>query len=199
MADLKTFENVIAFDPGLSGGIATLSASGELLACHDLPTLGEGTQRRIDAANLAAMLRPHLPARAVIEAVSAMPGQGVSSMFRFGQALGTIAGVCGAMGLPVQWVSPAKWKREAGLDATAERSRGRAIETWPQQAGLFARKKDHNRAEAALLALWAIDGFKSSIRESQAASVDASARVGSKTDQLPSESLKIDAVRKDAA
>ena len=72
MADLKTFENVIAFDPGLSGGIATLSASGELLACHDLPTLGEGTQRRIDAANLAAMLRPHLPARAVIEA-SARP------------------------------------------------------------------------------------------------------------------------------
>jgi hypothetical protein len=170
-------ENIVAFDPGLSGGVAILSPSGEIIACDDLPTIGEGTQRRIDAANLASMIRLHLPARAVIEQVSAMPGQGVSSMFRFGQALGTIAGVVGALGLPVQWVSPAKWKREAGLDATAERSRGRAIETWPKQAVLFARKKDHNRAEAALLARWALDGFKTSIRESQAASVEVSARV----------------------
>ncbi len=173
-------ETIIAFDPGLSGAVAFLSEAGELLDCRDLPTIGEKTQRRVDAANLATLIRAHLPARAVIEQVGAMPGNGVSSMFRFGQSVGTIAGVVGALAIPVTWVSPAKWKREAGLDATAERSRGRAIETWPNQAGLFARKKDHNRAEAALLALWALDSFKSSIRKPQAATIEASARVEAK-------------------
>ena len=147
---------IVAFDPGLSGAVAFVSNDGTLIDCTDLPTIGEKTQRRIDAANLAAIIRQHDPTRAVIEAVGARPGQGVSSMFRFGQSLGTIAGVCGALGLPVTWVSPSKWKREAGLDATAERSRARAIETWPDRAALFSRIKDHNRAEAALLALWSI-------------------------------------------
>lgn len=153
-------ETIIAFDAGLSGGMAILNASGDLILCDDLPVIGEGAQRRIDAANLAAMIRPHLPARAVIEQVGAMPKQGVSSMFRFGKAVGTIAGVVGALGLPVEWVAAAKWKREAGLDATAERSRAKAIETWPMQSSLFARKKDHNRAEAALLGKWALDRAK---------------------------------------
>ena len=149
---------VVGFDPGLSGGIAFVSDDGALIDCRDLPTIGEGTQRRVDAANLATIIRQHNPTRAVIEQVSAMPGNGVSSMFRFGQSLGTIAGVVGALGLPVTWVSPSKWKREAGLDATAERSRARAVETWPDKAALFARVKDHNRAEAALLAHWSIGG-----------------------------------------
>jgi crossover junction endodeoxyribonuclease RuvC len=147
---------IAAFDPELSGAVAFLSEAGELIDCQDLPVIGEGTQRRIDAANLAAIIRSHNPTKAIIEQVSAMPGNGVSGMFRFGQSVGTIAGVVGALGLPVAWVSPSKWKREAGLDATAERSRAKAIETWPDKAALFARVKDHNRAEAALLALWSI-------------------------------------------
>ena len=147
---------IVGFDPGLSGGIAFVSEAGDLIDCKDLPVIGEGAQRRLDAANLAAIIRAYNPTRAVIEQVSAMPGNGVSGMFRFGQAVGTIAGVVGALGLPVTWVSPSKWKRAAGLDATAERSRARAIETWPDHAALFARKKDHNRAEAALLARWSI-------------------------------------------
>lgn len=147
---------IVGFDPGLSGGIAFVSDDGSLIDCQDLPVIGEGTQRRVDAANLASIIRQHNPTRAVLEQVGARPGQGVSSMFRFGQSVGTLAGVCGALGLPVTWVSPSKWKREAGLDSTAERSRARAIETWPDKAALFARVKDHNRAEAALLARWAI-------------------------------------------
>ena len=147
---------IVAFDPGLSGAIAFLSEAGELIDCRDLPIIGADTQRRVDAANLASIIRQHNPSRAVIEQVSAMPGNGVSSMFRFGQSLGTIAGACGALGLPVTWVTPSKWKKEAGLDSTAEKSRARAIETWPDKAALFARVKDHNRAEAALLARWSI-------------------------------------------
>lgn len=149
---------IVGFDPGLAGGIAFVSDDGALIDCRDLPVIGEGTQRRVDAATLTAIIRQHNPTKAIIEQVSAMPGNGVASMFRFGQSLGTIAGVCGALGLPVTWVSPSKWKREAGLDSTAERSRARAIETWPDHAALFARKKGHNRAEAALLARWSIGG-----------------------------------------
>lgn len=146
---------VIGFDPGLCGGIAVLDAAGGLVLCGDLPVIGEGAQRRLDAANLAAMIRPHAAdAVAVIEQVHAMPGQGVSSMFRFGQAVGTLAGVVGALQVRTVWVPPQRWKKPMGLDANAEKSRAMAIETWPDSAGRFARKKDHNRAEAALIALW---------------------------------------------
>ncbi|WP_194303952.1 hypothetical protein [Chthonobacter albigriseus] len=140
----------------MSGAYAVLDASGAIVEVGDLPLIGTGTQRRIDAANLAAIVRRLSPERSILEAVNAMPGQGVSSMFRFGQSLGTVAGVLGACSVPVQWVTPAKWKREAGIGADKEVGRQRAIETWPAHATTFARKKDHGRAEAALMALWGI-------------------------------------------
>lgn len=147
---------VAAFDPGLNGGGAILTRDA-LLACFDLPTIGEGSQRRIDAANLADLLREHGPYLvAYVEQASARPGQGVSSMFRFGQAYGSILGVIGALAIPVRHVSPAKWKKALGLNNDGETSRARAIETWPTQAELFARKRDHNRAEAGLLALYGL-------------------------------------------
>jgi hypothetical protein len=149
--------NIIAFDPGMSGGFAVLSPLAEILACFDLPTIGDGAQRRIDAANLADAVREHGPYRcAFVEQVGARPGQGVSSMFRFGQAYGTILGIVGALAIPVSHVSPAKWKKALGLNSDGEASRARAIETWPTRAELFARKRDHNRAEAALLALYSM-------------------------------------------
>ena len=77
-------------------------------------------------------------------------------MFHFGQSYGTILGVIGALVIPVRRVSPAKWKKALGLNSDGETSRARAIETWPEQAHLFERKKDHNRAEAALLALYGL-------------------------------------------
>ena len=148
--------SIIAFDPGLNGSSAVLSREG-LAVADDLPTIGEGTQRRVDAANLADFIREHGPYRlAVVEQVHAMPGNGTASMFRFGQAYGTILGVLGAVAIPVRFVTPTQWKKAMGLDSSAETSRARAIETWPHHAGLFSRKKDHNRAEAALLALWGL-------------------------------------------
>ena len=149
--------NVFAGDPGLNGGGAILNPDLNIIACFDLPIIGEGTQRRIDAANLADIIREHGPyAFAIVEQVAAMPGNGVSSMFRFGQSYGTLLGVIGALAIPVRHVTPAKWKKALGLNSDGEASRARAIETWPTYAELFARKRDHNRAEAALLALYAL-------------------------------------------
>ena len=105
--------------------------------------------------NLADALREHGPYRlATVELVNAMPGQGVSSTFRFGQATGAVAGVLGALAVPVRLVTPSKWKGALGLPADKEAARQRAIETWPHLAHRFARKMDHGRAEAALLALY---------------------------------------------
>jgi Holliday junction resolvasome RuvABC endonuclease subunit len=108
--------NVLSFDPGLSGAGAALSPHRDILACFDIPTIGEGAQRRVDIANLADAIREHGPCVfAIVEQVAARPGQGVSSMFRFGQAYGTILGVIGALAIPVRHVSPAKWKKALGL------------------------------------------------------------------------------------
>lgn len=77
-------------------------------------------------------------------------------MFRFGQSYGTILGIVGALAIPVRHVSPGKWKKALGLSGDGEASRARAIETWPNHAGWFARKLDHNSAEAALLGLYGL-------------------------------------------
>ena len=149
--------NVLSIDPGVVPGITVLDGHGDIIVCFDGPTIGDGAHRRVDAANLADALREHTPyAFAIVEQVGAMPGNGVSSMFRFGQAYGTILGVIGALAIPVRHVSPARWKKALGLNAEAEASRARAIETWPTHAGTFARKKDHNRAESALLGLYGL-------------------------------------------
>lgn len=86
-----------------------------------------------------------------------MPKQGVSSSFKFGRSLGLVEGVCDGLGIPVQWVTPNRWKKAMRLGADKEASRQLAIRRWPEQAALFARKKDHGRAEAALIALWSIE------------------------------------------
>jgi crossover junction endodeoxyribonuclease RuvC len=149
-------EIIFGCDPGLSGAGAFVNAAGDLLDVFDLPVAGLGKAARVDAANLAELIRAIAPTRAIVEHVGARPGQGVSSMFRFGQATGVIAGVLGAMLVPVEWVAPARWKKAMRLDAEKETSRLRALETWPAHAKDFARKKDHGKAEAALLALYAL-------------------------------------------
>ncbi len=145
-----------AFDPGLSGGYAAVDGHGDLVIASDIPTIGDGAQRRVDAANLSrniCALDGQIKC-AVVEQVGARPGQGVSSMFRFGQAYGTIFGILGALDIAVSSVTPGKWKKALGLGSDGDQSRARAIETWPALAAMFSRKMDHNRAEAALLALY---------------------------------------------
>lgn len=149
---------ILGIDPGLSGAAAVLSIEGDLLDVFDLPVIGEGKQARIDSANLGALLRATTPHRAVIERVGAMPGQGVSSMFRFGEAVGTVSGILGALAIPIERVTPSRWKRDLRLCSDKEAARLRAIERWPKFAAEFARKRDHGRAEAALIGLWALEG-----------------------------------------
>lgn len=142
---------VCGIDPGINGAIAFyVSTAPAMIAAEDLPVVDGMT----DAASLARTIEAMRPDLAVIERVGAMPKQGVSSTFRFGQAYGIAIGVVAALGVPVLLVPPAKWKRHFGLSSDKEESRGRALQRWPARAELFKRKKDHGRAEAALLAAY---------------------------------------------
>ena len=148
---------IVGVDPGLSGAIAILVTDApDKLAVFDMPTIvGE-----VNAAALAEILRPYAPDLAVIERVAARPGQGVSSMFRFGQAFGTAVGVLGGRGIRLEFVPSTKWKRHfrlGGGEEGKEQSRAAALNHWPQRAELFKRKMDHGRAEAALIALYGAD------------------------------------------
>ena len=121
----------------------------------EIPAIGEGANKRLNMISFADILVQFHVAHAVVEDVSAMPGQGVSSMFRFGRAAGAVEGALAALKVPTTFVRPAIWKRDIGVKAKqAEDVRALAIQTWPDQAHRFSRKLDHNRAEAALLALW---------------------------------------------
>jgi crossover junction endodeoxyribonuclease RuvC len=126
-----------AIDPGGSGAVAFLfTGFPNTVASEDMPTAAGDVD---------------------IERVGAMPKQGVSSTFKFGKAYGIAIGVVAALKIPVHFVTPAAWKRHFNLSADKEASRARALQLWPARADLFARKRDHNRAEAALLARYAAE------------------------------------------
>lgn len=140
---------IVGIDPGISGAVAFFfTAAPDMVSAEDAPVVAG----MLDAATLAARIRQMKPDMAIVEQVSARPGQGVSSMFRFGQAYGMAIGVIAACGVPVCLVVPTKWKKHYGLSADKEDARKRALQLWPARAELFQRKKDHGRAEAALLA-----------------------------------------------
>lgn len=140
----------VGIDPGLTGAVALVGDG--FLAVHDMPTVGSNKNRVIDSLALAEILRGWTPDHALIEKVHAMPGQGVSSMFRFGQTLGRIEAVVALTETPLTYVTPAKWKRSFGLGRDKENSRRLAIELFPHIADRLHRKKDEGRAEALLLA-----------------------------------------------
>ena len=147
-------------DPGVTGAIAAF-VNGRLHGVRDLPTRNEGNgtvKRRIDSAGMASILREWRrqlgpdAELAVIERVASMPGQGVSSVFSLGHTAGAIEGVLLAMGCPVEFVAPASWKRALGLGRDKADSRAKASLMFPEHAGLWTKVKDHNRAEAVMLA-----------------------------------------------
>lgn len=147
---------ILGVDPGLSGAIAFLfpgHLASDRVTVEDVP-VADG---EIDGANLAARLVQMRPTMAVIERVGAMPGQGVSSTFKFGQALGTVLGVVAALGIPIERVHSTRWKRHFRLSADKEEARALALRRFPDACKSLARKKDHGRAEAALIALWAAE------------------------------------------
>jgi crossover junction endodeoxyribonuclease RuvC len=137
---------ILGVDPGITGGIAFLYPSGEI-AADDIPTV-DGS---VDVDALVRRVRQHRPRLAVIEKAQAMPKQGVVSVFKYGTAFGALCALTALCEIPMHLVSPRKWKTHFGLDADKEKSRALAIRLWPG-SGLFERKKDHGRSEAALIA-----------------------------------------------
>ena len=98
----------------------------------------------------------------VIEHVSAMPGQGVTSMFNFGQSFGVLKGICAALKLPVHFIRPVKWKKHFNLINTEkDASRTRVIEVFPYISSKISKKKDANKADAILIASYFYETYRS--------------------------------------
>lgn len=159
---------VVGIDPGLSGAIAVWDVSNKLLAIHDMPTVsiksGKSTKNQLSEAMLASIIRQVKPEHAYLEFVSAMPGQGVSSMFNFGMGYGAIKGVLAALEVPFTTVTPVKWQRDLAVAKGKEGNRLRAAQLFPEYAHLFVRVKDDGRADAALLAHWgAVQSYQARI------------------------------------
>lgn len=150
---------IIGIDPGASGAIAILDVRAGLVDAFDMPSvevkIGGAMKRRVAPEAIAAELRTYAPyATAFIERVNAMPGQGVTSMFAFGEAYGLVRGVLAGMGIPCTAVTPAVWAKAMRVAGGKDGSRQRAMELWPDKAQLFKRVKDDGRADAALIAAW---------------------------------------------
>ena len=148
---------IIGIDPGAHGAIALLDESGHLLEVLDMPSTLEGNGRIATNAPLLADILVRSHARAVYcEFVGARPTDAKTSAFAFGRARGVIEGVCAAFNIPIVFITPASWKRFAGVPPHPENkqvARTKAIAKWPDHAGLFKRKSDIDRAEACLIGL----------------------------------------------
>jgi hypothetical protein len=158
---------ILGVDPGITGGLAFLFPTGEV-EVGDIPVVaGE-----VDVDTLVRQVRAFSPALAVIERANAMPKQGVSSTFKYGVAYGALRTVVALCNIPYRLVTPGKWKNHFGLDSDKEKSRALAIQFWPG-CGFFSRKKDHGRAEAALIARYGAETWNTGVRPTAAAAANA--------------------------
>ena len=151
---------IIGIDPGISGSICFFE-DGKILEVIEMPVMTEGkkNKKQVNGAQIYNEFLKRINKkddqiiRVVIEQVSAMPGQGVTSMFNFGQSYGILKGICSAMQLPMFFVRPAKWKKYFNLiNSQKDASRTRAIEIFPYFSTQLSKKKDSNKADAILIA-----------------------------------------------
>ena len=151
---------IIGIDPGISGSICFFQ-DGVIKDVIEMPTMTDGkkNKRQVNGAQIFNEISERINKfdkkniKVVIEQVSAMPGQGVTSMFNFGQSFGVIKGVCAAMQLPIYYVRPVKWKKYYDLiNSQKDSSRVKAIEMFPSFSSMLSRKKDSNKADAILIA-----------------------------------------------
>lgn len=142
---------ILGVDPGMTGALALADVeTGDLHSVIDMPTI----ENRVDGVAIRMWLNKFDIDYAVIEKVHSMPQQGVASTFKFGAAYGLVLGVVEGLGIPVTLVSPSKWKKDLEVGSDKEIARAAALEEWPTSNFIFKRKKDHGRAEAALLTKW---------------------------------------------
>ena len=149
---------IIGIDPGLSGAIAILE-NNKVLNIFDIPVMSEGkkNKKQLNSALLVSLLKENINNKedvaVVVEQVNAMPGQGVTSMFNFGQTFGAIKGICAALDLPIFFVRPSKWKKYFELiNSSKDSSRTKAIEMYPKLSNQLSKKKDVNKSDAILIA-----------------------------------------------
>jgi Holliday junction resolvasome RuvABC endonuclease subunit len=142
---------VLGVDPGLTGALCILRHEHDPVV-EDMPVVGGA----IDAYTLRRWLDPDDIEVAAVEHVHAMPRQGVSSTFKFGCSYGVVLGVLAALEVPVVHVPPTVWTRHHHLGSDKDEHRRRCMETFPSVADLWRRKKDDGRADATLIALWAM-------------------------------------------
>ena len=150
---------IIGIDPGISGSICFFE-DGKIIEVIEMPVMTEGkkNKKQVNGAQIYNEILKRINSkddeiRVVIEQVSAMPGQGVTSMFNFGQSYGILKGICSAMQLPMFFVRPAKWKKYFNLiNSQKDASRTRAIEIFPYFSTQLSKKKDSNKADAILIA-----------------------------------------------
>jgi len=149
---------IIGIDPGVSGAICILT-DGKITEIYEMPTMidGKKNKKQVNGAEVTNIINKELinekDINVVIEHVSAMPGQGVTSMFNFGQSFGVLKGICAALKLPVHFIRPVKWKKYFNLINTEkDASRTKVIEVFPYISSKISKKKDVNKADAILIA-----------------------------------------------
>ena len=159
---------IIGIDPGISGSICFFE-DGKIADVIEMPTMIEGkkNKKQVNGSQIYNEILKRInkfhkkDIRVIVEQVSAMPGQGVTSMFNFGQSFGILKGICSAMQLPIYFVRPAKWKKYFNLiNSEKDASRTRAIEIFPYFSSQLSKKKDANKADAILIASFYYETYK---------------------------------------
>ncbi len=160
---------IISIDPGISGSLCFFE-EGKIIDIVEMPNMAAGkkNKRQVNGAQIYNEISLRIKnfqkenIKVVIEQVSAMPGQGVTSMFNFGQSFGVLKGICSAMQLPMYFVRPAKWKKYFNLiNSKKDASRTKAIEIFPYISAQLSKKKDSNKADAILLASFFFETYQS--------------------------------------
>ena len=151
---------IIGIDPGISGSICFFE-DGKVTDIVEMPNMADGkkNKRQVNGAQIYNEISSRIKnfnkedIKVVIEQVSAMPGQGVTSMFNFGQSFGVLKGICSAMQLSTYFIRPAKWKKYFNLiNSEKDASRTKAIQIFPYVSEKLSKKKDGNKADAILIA-----------------------------------------------
>tara|TARA_Y100000590_G_scaffold408261_1_gene499201 strand:+ start:219 stop:701 length:483 start_codon:yes stop_codon:yes gene_type:complete len=150
---------IFGIDPGVSGAISILE-NKKVIEIYDMPTMidGKKNKKQVNGSQVSNIIKERLNNNnkeivVVVEHVNAMPGQGVTSMFNFGQSFGVIKGICSALSIPIYFVRPTKWKKYFNLIKTnKDASRTKVIEVYPEISSKLSRKKDSNKADAILIA-----------------------------------------------
>lgn len=162
---------ILGVDVGMGGAAAVFGHRGgpsnfpQVLDVYDMRTVGEDGAKRIDVLHFHLWVREFMPDRAYIENAMLMPsrpgpdgarrGMGAATGGRYMRSAGHQEAAVACAGVEVTLVSPAPWKRFFGLvGPNKNQSIERAIELCPEAARWLSRKKDHNRAEAILIAVY---------------------------------------------